>query len=51
MTLKEVFNISKNELQDIIENKNPDFRLEEAAFNQDEKIWDIVVSYLVEKKV
>ena len=46
MNLKELYQISKTELEEIIENKNPDFRLEEAEFDNKEKIWNIVVSYL-----
>ncbi len=33
MNLKELYQISKTELEEIIENKNPDFRLEEAEFD------------------
>ena len=46
MKLKELYQISKKELEEIIENKNPDFRLEEAEFDKIDKIWNIVVSYL-----
>ena len=49
MKLKELYQISKKELEEIIENKNPDFRLEEAEFDKKDKIWNIVVSYLESK--
>ena len=49
MKLKELYQISKKELEEIIENKNPDFRLEEAEFGKKDKIWNIVVSYLEAK--
>jgi uncharacterized protein YozE (UPF0346 family) len=48
MNLKELYQISKKELDEIIENKNPDFRLEQAEFDKTDKTWDIVVSYLEE---
>ena len=49
MKLKELYQISKKELEEIIENKNPDFRLEEAEFDKKDKIWNIVVSFLESK--
>ena len=48
MTLKEIHQIAKNELQDLTTLPNPDFRLEQAEYNEENGIWDIVVSYLVE---
>ena len=48
MNLKELYQISKKELDEIIENKNPDFRLEQAEFDKADKTWEIVVSYLEE---
>lgn len=48
LKLKELLNTAKSELKDLSSLENPDFRLEQAQFRKDEKIWDIVVSYLVE---
>ncbi|WP_248724565.1 hypothetical protein [Seonamhaeicola sp. ML3] len=48
MTLRELLNIAKSELKEMSSLDNPDFRLEQAEYKQDENIWDIVVSYLVE---
>ena len=48
MELKELYQISKKELDEIIENKNPDFRLEQAEFDKVDKTWEIVVSFLKE---
>lgn len=48
MTLKELLEIAKLQLKDLTTIQNPDFRLEEAEYMKDEKVWNIVVSYLVE---
>lgn len=48
MTLKELLEIAKLQLQDLTTLQNPDFRLEQAEYKKDEAVWDIVVSYLVE---
>ena len=48
MKLKELYAITKKELEELSPLKNADFRLEQAEFNKDEKVWEIVVSYLVE---
>ena len=48
MSLKELLDTAKNNLQELTTVKNPDFRLEQAEFNKEEKTWEIVVSYLVE---
>ncbi len=48
MKLKELYAIAKKELADISPIENSDFRLEQAEYNKKEKIWEIVVSYLVE---
>ncbi len=48
MTLKELLEIAKKELKDLISLQNPDFRLEQVEYKKDEGVWDIVVSYLVE---
>lgn len=48
MTLTDLFQTAKNHLKDLTPLSQPDFRLEQAEYNKDEKIWDVVVSYLVE---
>jgi hypothetical protein len=48
MNLRELLDIVKNELKDLSSLENPDFRLEQAEFQKDDDIWEIVVSYLVE---
>lgn len=48
MTLKELLEIVKVQLQDLSTLENPDFRLEQAEYKKDGQIWEIVVSYLVE---
>jgi len=48
MILKDLLNLVKTQLRDLTTVQNPDFRLEQAEYNKDEGVWDIVVSYLVE---
>ncbi|MFP4370297.1 MAG: hypothetical protein ACLFR2_12025 [Candidatus Kapaibacterium sp.] len=48
MNFKELFKIAKKEMEDLFTLENPDFRLEQAEFNKDEDVWEVVVSYLVE---
>lgn len=48
MNLKELLDITKTQLRDMSPLRNPDFRLEQAEYIKKEKIWDVVVSYLVE---
>lgn len=48
MKLKDILKIAESELADLSAVPNPDFRLEQAVFLKDKKIWEIVVSYLVE---
>jgi hypothetical protein len=48
MKLNELYAIAKKELAGLSLLENSDFRLEQAEFNKDEKVWVIVVSYLVE---
>lgn len=48
MKLKELYAIAKKELGELSPLGNADFRLEQAEYNQEEKEWEIVVSYLVE---
>ncbi|WP_321296742.1 hypothetical protein [Marinifilum fragile] len=47
MTLKELFDIAKLQLQDLTDLDTPDFRLEQAEMLKEGDIWEIVVSYLV----
>lgn len=48
MKLKELLDIAISELRTLTTVDKPDFRLEQAIYKEDEKIWEIVVSYLVE---
>ena len=48
MNLKELYAIAKQELGELSPLENADFRLEQAEYNEEEKTWEIVVSYLVE---
>lgn len=50
ISLKEVFEASKSVLSEIVNLPDPDFRLEQVEFKKDEKIWDVVVSFLVINK-
>lgn len=48
MNLKELYQIAKKELSGLSSIGESDFRLEQAEYNKEEEIWEIVVSYLVE---
>jgi hypothetical protein len=48
MKLKDLLNNATDQLRDLSTLDKPDFRLEQAVFKKDEKVWDIVISYLVE---
>lgn len=48
MNLKELYQISKNELSELSSLESSDFRLEQAEYDKKGEIWEIVVSYLVE---
>jgi len=48
MKFKEILDIAKSQLIDILPLTNPDFRLEQAEYIESEKVWDVIVSYLVE---
>ena len=48
MNLKELYQIAKDELEVLSPFENPDFRLEQAEFNKEENVWEIVVSFLVQ---
>lgn len=45
---KELLQIAVEELKDLTTVENPDFRLEQVVFNDSEKEWEIVVSFLVQ---
>lgn len=49
MNLKELYQISKTELKDIMPNNDADFRLEQVEFDKILKKWNIVISFLTEK--
>lgn len=49
MELKDLYNIARNKLSDIVPVEDSDFRLEQAEYNKKDNFWEIVVSYLVEK--
>lgn len=48
MNLRELLDIAINQLGGLTTLQTPDFRLEQAEYKKDEKIWDVVISYLVE---
>lgn len=48
LNFKDLLKIAVTELQDLTTVSNPDFRLEQAEFNDSQKEWDIVVSFLVQ---
>lgn len=48
ISLKELLDIAITDLKDLTSVVNPDFRLEQAEFNEGKKEWEIVVSFLVE---
>lgn len=50
ITLKEVFEASKKALSELVSLPEPDFRLEQVEFKKDEKLCDVVISFLVENK-
>ncbi|EOZ96986.1 hypothetical protein A33Q_1904 [Indibacter alkaliphilus LW1] len=45
---KDLLLIAANELKDLTTVENPDFRLEQAEYNETTKEWDIIVSFLVQ---
>lgn len=47
-SLRDLLEITKSELSDLTPLTKPDFRLEQAVYKEDDKMWDVVVSYLVE---
>ncbi len=47
MTLKDLLHSASTQLKDLSTLDDPDFRLEQAVYKEDEKIWELIVSYLV----
>ncbi|PSK99824.1 hypothetical protein [Cecembia rubra] len=45
---KDLLKIAVEELKDLTTVENPDFRLEQAEFNESLGEWDIIVSYLID---
>ena len=50
LSLKEVFEAAKSQFAELINIQESDFRLEQLEYKREEKIWEVVVSYLVENK-
>jgi hypothetical protein len=48
MILKELLDLAQEHLKGLSTLQDPDFRLEQAEYDEGSKTWDIVVSYLVE---
>jgi len=48
LNLNELLRIARSELKNMTTLDRPDFRLEQAEYLNDKKLWEIVVSYLVE---
>lgn len=49
MNFKEIYKIAKSQLEGISDVEKPDFRLEQAEYKKNDKVWEVVVSYLVDK--
>lgn len=49
MNFKEIYNIAKSQLEGISDVEKPDFRLEQAEYKKKDKVWEVVVSYLVDR--
>ena len=50
LSLKDVFEVAKKQFAELINIQESDFRLEQLEYKKSEKIWEVVVSYLVENK-
>lgn len=48
ISLKELLDIAISHLKDLTSVANPDFRLEQAEYNEAKREWEIVVSFLME---
>jgi len=50
MKFNEIHGIVKEQIDVISGHENPDFRLEQSEYQAKEKIWELIISYLVENK-
>lgn len=50
LSLKQLYDIAKDELSDLLPPEECDFRLEQAEFSEKDQVWEIVVSFLTENK-
>lgn len=48
MNLKDLLHNATIQLGDLSPLDKPDFRLEQAVYKKEDKVWEIVISYLVE---
>ncbi len=48
MKLSELLSVAQEELKDFTTVAKPDFRLEEAEYDNDKKVWNVIVSFLAE---
>lgn len=48
LNLKDLLHNATTQLRDLSPLEKPDFRLEQGTYNKDAKVWEIVISYLVE---
>ncbi len=48
MNLKDLLHNATTQLRDLSPLEKPDFRLEQGTYNKEQKVWEIVISYLVE---
>lgn len=48
MNFRDLMEIVATNFEGVSTLENPDFRLEQAEYKKDEKLWDLVISYLVE---
>lgn len=50
LSIKEAFEVAKEELSLLIDLDTSDYRLEQIEFNKEEGYWDVVISYLTPNK-
>lgn len=48
MQFSELYHIAKAALEELSTLEEPDFRLEQAEYNEEKEEWEVVVSFLVE---
>lgn len=48
LNLKDLLHSATTQLRDLSPLDKPDFRLEQGTYNKEEKVWEVVISYLVE---